>query len=98
MVEQFGTELGRPDNSDVSYLPFDSKSGNFILAESRQHFEFETSLTEHKMKMKQVEKDILTAEKRLTGLETESNQQENDEDVSHTPADEETSKKKNKRM
>ena len=49
------------------------------------------------MKMKQVEKDILTAEKRLTGLETESNQQENDEDVSDTPADEETSKKKNKK-
>ena len=47
VVEQFGTELGRPDNSDVSYLPFDSKSGNFNLAKLRQHFEFETSLTEH---------------------------------------------------
>ena len=97
VVDEFGRELSMPDDSEMAGLPFDAKSGSFNLAVSRQHYEFEMSLAEHKKKMKQVEKDIVSVEKKLTGLETDSEiSDENDEDNPSTPTGGNPKKKKKK--
>ena len=61
MVETFGKELGTLNDTEMGHVPL-----------SRQQYEFEKSLEEHKKKMKQVEKDIVSIDKKLTGLEADT--------------------------